>query len=92
MDYQEKILISLIEVWNDNNPTERLNPDLIRIIDEHLKYAYTTGTEQMNKMIIKRLELIADVHGVIQSYVILPYPLIYWIVLIHRVGIRIRDI
>ena len=66
MNYPEKLLIDLIENWNDSNTIDRLNPDLIRLIGTYLEYSYTIGGEQMKKEILKRMELIADVNGIIR--------------------------
>ena len=66
INHQEKILIALIETWNDNNQIDRLNPDLIRLMGTHIGYAYVAGGEQVNKAITKRLELIADENRMIK--------------------------
>jgi len=44
-DVVEKLLISLLECWNENNMCEKLNPDLTTLIETHLGYAFTVGVE-----------------------------------------------
>ena len=67
MNHQDQILISLIETWNNENLLNRLNPELIKLINDHIGYAYTVGTEQMNKKIVNRLELITNEAGQIHG-------------------------
>lgn len=58
-----KLIIDLIESWNDSNATEELNPYLIKLIERYIGYSYTISGEQMIKEILRNLELIADVNG-----------------------------
>ena len=69
MNHQDQILISLIETWNNKNLNDRLNADLVRIIDEHIGYALVSGSEQMKNNIIDKLELLINNNGLIRANV-----------------------
>ena len=47
--------LSIIEDWNENNLTQKLSPELISIIDVHLRRAFVSGVDAMAAEIIPKL-------------------------------------
>lgn len=52
-DAAERLTHYFIEGWNDINPTERLNPKMIDLIQEHIRYAYVAGYDDY-RLIVER--------------------------------------
>jgi len=52
----ENLKLSLLEVWNDNNPESKLNSDLIDLIEAHLNMAYTSGVDELSFKLLPVLD------------------------------------
>jgi len=47
--------LSLVESWNDNNPTEKLSPELIDLIGFHLNMAYMAGFDELSRKLLDEI-------------------------------------
>ena len=56
----QKLEHSFIESWNDSNPIERLNPELINLVNTHLHYAFIAGLEGLSSYLIRDLDVMAS--------------------------------
>jgi hypothetical protein len=45
----DNITKSIVEIWNENNPTRKLNGDLLPLIKDHIRYAYVAGWEDLRR-------------------------------------------
>lgn len=61
----ESLTLSLIDDWNDSNPVERLNPELIKLIDYYLLLAYVAGTDGLGDYLLKILDKASANHHMI---------------------------
>jgi len=52
----ENLKLSLLESWNDSNPKEKLDKDLIDLIDAHLNMAYTSGVDELSFKLLPVLD------------------------------------
>lgn len=52
----EKISQSFIESWNDSNPTERLNPELIKLVEYYFHLVFVAGLDGLAGYLLKDLE------------------------------------
>jgi len=52
----EKISHSFIESWNDQNPTRRLDPELIKLLDYHFLLTFVAGLDGLAGYLLKELE------------------------------------
>ena len=52
----EKLLISVIEHWNENNPDTKIDADFLAIIRNHIDYGYVIGVEDTFRLINKQFK------------------------------------
>ena len=67
----EKLLISLIESWNDKHVKSRINQELISMIKQHMDYSYTVGVEDTFKSINEQFEKYYPIHVKSLSYILM---------------------
>jgi|GEM_PF-4089999 len=51
----EKLIQCFLEDWNDRNPNEKLDPDIIDMITDYLRYSYVAGWDDLRIKIERRL-------------------------------------
>ena len=47
-----QLTIAFNESWNDSNPTERLNPELIDQVNTHFHYAFVAGLDAISERLL----------------------------------------
>ena len=52
----KELILSFLEEWNDSNPTQKLNPDLIKLIEYYFHMAFVAGCDGISEYIVKDLK------------------------------------
>ena len=48
----DNLIMSLLESWNDNNPKEKLNEELINLISQTINMAYVAGVDELSFVLL----------------------------------------
>lgn len=52
----DNLIIALLESWNDNNPKEKLNEELIDLISSGYNMAYVAGVDELSFVLLNKLQ------------------------------------